>query len=155
MASSPPSWPFESGNTPAKAATDCVDQVIKIFEDNAVAHCGKDHTFIGETGYNTGCPGASDEANHISVAESFFPDLVSQVCQKSYPLFLFAYADACPDNTGTPPNLGCLAGCATNSIGKTPPSQGNGYFGVYHTKDYKTEGDLVLKYTSVPKLSCP
>lgn len=142
VASVPPSWPFETGNTPAQAAKACADQVLSIFQDVAVKPCGKDHVFIGETGYNTGCPGSSDEATHVATAESFFPEMVSLACQNSIPLFFFDYADACPAG-------GCLPGCAS------APNEGNGYFGIYHTENYLTKGDLVLKYSSTPVLTCP
>lgn len=142
VASVPPSWPLESGATPAVAAQACADQVLSIFQSTAVASCGAAHVFIGETGYNTGCPGAPDEANHLAVAESFFPEMISLACQNNIPLFFFDYADACPAG-------GCLPGCS----GET--NVGNGYFGIYHTENYLTKGNLVLKYSAVPGLSCP
>ncbi|MCC7344016.1 MAG: hypothetical protein IT573_03685 [Deltaproteobacteria bacterium] len=142
VASVPPAWPFESGNTPAQAAKACADQVLSIFQEVAVTPCGADHVFIGETGYNTGCPGASDEANHLAAAESFFPEMVSLACQNNIPLFFFDYVDACPAG-------GCLPGCSGEA------NVGNGYFGIYHTENYLTKGDLVLKYSAVPNLGCP
>ena len=142
VASSPPSWPFESGATPQQAAQSCAQQVIEIFNQQAVASCGKDHVFIGETGYNTSCPGSADEANHIAVAEAFYPEMVSLACGQKTPLFFFDYADECPQG-------GCLAGCTGG------PVIGNGYFGIYYTENYQTNGNLVLKFSSVPSLSCP
>jgi hypothetical protein len=142
VASVPPTWPFESGNTPVQAAQDCAQQVLDIFNQTAVASCGAAQSFIGETGYNTGCPGSPDEATHLSVAENFFPDMVSLACQNKIPLFFFDYADACPAG-------GCLPGCPGG------PNEGNGYFGIYYTDNYQTKGDAVLKFPSVPSLACP
>ncbi len=115
---------------------------MSIFQETAVAPCGADHVFIGETGYNTGCPGSADESTHLSVAESFFPEMISLACQNNIPLFFFDYVDACPAG-------GCLPGCPG------APNVGNGYFGIYHTNNYLTKGNLTLKYSAVPNLSCP
>lgn len=142
VANVPPLWPFETGNTPAQAGQDCANQVLQIFNSTAVAACGQAQSFIGETGYNTGCPGYADEANHLSTAESFFPDMVTLACQSNIPLFFFDYADACPAG-------GCLPGCPGG------PNVGNGYFGIYYTENYLTTGNLVLKFPTVPSLSCP
>lgn len=142
VASVPPSWPLESGKTPDEAAEACATQVLKIYNDEAVAACGADNTFIGETGYNTGCPMAAGEANHLAVAEQFIDKMVAKTCTQDVTLFLFDYADACPEG-------GCLPGC------DGAPKEGNGYFGVYHTTMYDTKGDLVPKFSPLPAFSCP
>ena len=139
---SPPTWPLEDGKTAAQGGVACSEQVFSIYQQTAVASCGSDHVFIGETGYNTGCPGGADEAHHTSAAESFVSDLVTTACSDTIGTFLFIYADECPAG-------GCLAGCD----GK--PTLGNGYFGIYHTESYNTKGDLVLKYGTAPTLTCP
>jgi len=138
----PPTWPLEDGVTAAAGGEACSEQVFTIYNDNAVASCGADNVFIGETGYNTGCPGGADEANHTSAAESFVSDLVTTACNDGINTFLFIYADECPES-------GCLAGCEGG------PEVGNGYFGIYHTENYDTKGDLVLKFDTAPTLTCP
>lgn len=142
VASVPPSWPLESGKTADEAAGACADQVLTIYNDEAVAACGAGNTFIGETGYNTGCPMAAGESNHLAVAEQFFEKIVAKTCASDITLFLFDYADACPES-------GCLPGCDGE------PKEGNGYFGVYHTDMYDTKGDLVPKFSPLPVFTCP
>ena len=141
VASSPPSWPFETGNTPKMAASACWTQVKSLFEDNAQMFCGADNTYIGETGYNTGCPMSSGESTHLEVAPHFIDDAVSWTCMQSIGTFLFAFVDACPMG-------GCLAGCSGESI------FGNGYFGLYFTDGYDTMGALTAKYSPLPTLTC-
>ena len=142
VASSPPSWPHETGNTPKMAATACWNEVLKIFTDNAQMFCGADNTYIGETGYNTGCPMSSGEMTHLEVAPLFIDDVVSWTCMQSIGTFLFAFVDACPMS-------GCLAGCDST------PVSGNGYFGLYFTDGYDTMGALTEKYSPLPTLTCP
>lgn len=142
VASVPPAWPFESGMSPDQAAKACANQVIDLYQNNSVVQCGAANVFIGETGYNTGCPGGSDESTHLQVLADFIPEMLSQACSGGIPLFLFAQADVCPET-------GCLPGCPNE------PNLGNGYFGIYHTKDYGTKGDLVLKLPQTPQLTCP
>jgi hypothetical protein len=50
VASSPPVWP--SGSNPAQT---CWSQVQGVFNTDQTA-CGAGNVFLGETGYNTGCP---------------------------------------------------------------------------------------------------
>lgn len=142
VASVPPMWPFESGNSNDTAAEDCANQVIQLFNDNAVKYCGASNVFIGETGYNTGCPGVGDETTHLAVAPLFVEKILAQTCPGDIPLFLFEYTDVCPQG-------GCLPGCPST------PNLGNGYFGIYHTQNYGTKGDTVLKYPTAPSLVCP
>ena len=119
VASVPPMWPDEMGMTPKMAASACWTQVKSLFEDNAQMFCGADNTYIGETGYNTGCPMSSGEMTHLEVAPDFIDDVVSWTCMQSIGTFLFAFVDACPMG-------GCLAGCSGGAT-----MAGNGYFGLY------------------------
>jgi len=50
--------------------------------------------------------------------------------ESGFPAFLFAYSDVCP-------STGCLAGCSEGLR-----DEGNGYFGIFHTQEYLTEGLL-------------
>lgn len=143
VASVPPSWPDESGNTAEMAAEMCWSQVKSLFEDNAQMFCGADNTYIGETGYNTGCPGAMGESTHLAVTPHFIDDFVSWTCDQNIGSFYFAFVDACPMG-------GCLAGCSGSAT-----TAGNGYFGLYNTDMYNTMGALEAKYDPLPTLTCP
>jgi|GEM_PF-1885073 len=142
VASVPPSWPDEAGNSDSKAASMCWTQVKSLFKDNAQMFCGAGNTYIGETGYNTGCPMSSGESTHLLVAPDFIDDVVSWTCGQSIGTFLFAFVDACPMG-------GCQAGCSSTT------TAGNGYFGLYHTDMYNTMGSLEAKYNPLPVLTCP
>ncbi len=137
---SPPDWPLKG--------TPCWQQVQSLFADNSVASCGASHVFIGETGYNTGCPKSPDvPPGLIDEEQTFIEDLKTATCgsdsPSGFPTFLFAYSDVCPAG-------GCLAGCNTVGV----PTEGNGYFGIFHTLKYLTEGEAVAKF-GPPSLSCP
>lgn len=141
VASSPPSWP--------KDGAQCWAQVQKLFSNISQKYCGASHTFIGETGYNTGCPNSPPTvvpSTTLGDEQSFISDLKSSTCSTSspsgFPTFLFAYSDVCP-------STGCVAGCSDSSV-----VEGNGYFGIFHTKNYMTEGPAVAKFTP-PSLACP
>ncbi len=139
VASVPPMWP----NT----GDQCWQQVQTLFRTNSVNYCGASHTFIGETGYNTGCPNDISPAPStlVSYEQAFIKDLVLTTCGKvsvsGFPTFLFAYSDVCPAG-------GCLPGCSGE------PKEGNGYFGIFHTQGYGTQGPLVAKFSPVPSLAC-
>jgi hypothetical protein len=138
---SPPDWPLKG--------TPCWQQVESLYTNNAVASCGATHVFIGETGYNSGCPNNPDvPAGLIGEEQTFIQDLKTATCgagspPSGFPTFLFAYSDVCPAG-------GCLAGCNTPGV----PTEGNGYFGIFHTVNYLTEGEAIAKFTP-PSLSCP
>jgi hypothetical protein len=138
VASVPPSWQ-ENGSQ-------CWQQVQTLFSTVSQRYCGAFHTFIGETGYNTGCPGNGNAPVNVSNEQMFIKNLKAAVCTKislsGFPTFLFAYSDVCPAS-------GCAAGCSGG------PVEGNGYFGIFHTQNYMTEGPLVPKFTPVPSLTCP
>jgi hypothetical protein len=143
VASVPPMWPDEAGNSASVAASMCWTQVKSLFEDNAVMYCGAGNTYIGETGYNTGCPMSMGESTHLAVTPHFVDDALSWTCDQSIGTFLFAFVDACPMG-------GCLAGCSGSAT-----TAGNGYFGLYHTDMYNTMGSLTAKYDPLPTLTCP
>lgn len=138
VASTPPVWP--SGNDPAQT---CWTQVASVFATDQ-ASCGAANVFLGETGYNTGCPNKYQQ-QQVPNEQGFITDLVNATCQSqvSGPLapFLFEFGDVCPAG-------GCLAGCANE------PTEGNGYFGIYFTQGYDTKGPLMPKFSTTPTLSC-
>ena len=138
VASLPPVWP--SGSNPAQT---CWTQVQSVFATDQTS-CGAGNVFLGETGYNTGCPSVYGQ-QQVSNEQSFITDLVSATCQSqvSGPLapFLFEFGDVCPAG-------GCLAGCSGQ------PQEGNGYFGIYFTQNYLTKGPLTPKFATLPSLTC-
>jgi len=138
VASSPPVWP--TGNNPAQT---CWSQVLSVFATDQKS-CGAGNVFLGETGYNTGCPSVYGQ-QHVSDEQSFISQMVTSTCQSqiSGPLapFLFEFGDVCPSG-------GCLPGCPGQ------PQEGNGYFGMYFTQGYLTKGPLSSKFT-IPSLTCP
>ena len=138
VASTPPVWP--SGSNPAQT---CWTQVASVFSTDQ-ASCGAANVFLGETGYNTGCPNNYGQ-QQVPNEQSFITDLVNATCQSqvSGPLapFLFEFGDVCPAG-------GCLAGCPNE------PTEGNGYFGIYFTQGYNTKGPLTPKFSTTPTLTC-
>lgn len=139
VASLPPVWP--TGTNPAQT---CWSQVQSVFSNDQNA-CGAANVFLGETGYNTGCPSVYGQ-QQVSNEQAYITQVVTAACQTqvSGPLapFLFEFGDVCPSG-------GCLAGCAGQ------PQEGNGYFGMYYTQGYETKGSAVSKFTTAPPLSCP
>lgn len=139
VASSPPVWP--SGSNRAQT---CWTQVSGVFATDQQA-CGAANVFLGETGYNTGCPNVYGQ-QQVPNEQSYINQVVSSTCQSqvSGPLapFLFEFGDVCPPG-------GCLPGCAGE------PQEGNGYFGMYFTQGYQTKGPLTAKFTPLPSLTCP
>jgi hypothetical protein len=136
VSSVPPSW--------EKDGPGCWAQVETLYKDNSVKYCGASNVFIGETGYNTGCPGVSSSPP-VKNEEDFIASLKDATCvtqsPSGFPTFLFAYSDVCPAD-------GCKAGCSSSSF-----TGGNGYFGIFYTKDYGTSGPTVAKFTP-PSLQC-
>jgi hypothetical protein len=121
--------------------------VQSLFSTISQKYCGLAHTFIGETGYNTGCPkSVSVPSTTISDEQKFIHHLKTAACrtdsESGFPTFLFAYSDVCP-------STGCAAGCADAGL----PNVGNGYFGIFHTQNYMTEGPAVAKFAP-PSLAC-
>ena len=140
VASVPPSWPNNG--------TQCWQQVQSLFSTVSQKYCGASHTFIGETGYNSGCPNSPNvPSTTIADEQTFIKDLMTSTCATAspsgFPTYLFAYADVCP-------STGCAAGCSDAGL----PNEGNGYFGIFHTQNYMTEGPAVAKFTP-PSLTCP
>ena len=139
VASVPPSWPNDGA--------DCWTQVQTEFTTISQVYCGAANTYIGETGYNTGCPNSPKvPANTVTEEQNFISGLMTTTCAQSspsgFPTFLFAYTDVCPAG-------GCAPGCSDAGL----PIEGNGYFGIFHTKNYMTKGPLVEKFAP-PSLSC-
>jgi hypothetical protein len=140
VASVPPQWPNDGSQ--------CWTQVQELFSSVSQKYCGASRTFIGETGYNTGCPGSVNvPSTTIDDEQTFISDLKTSTCSvaspSGFPTFLFAYSDVCPSS-------GCAPGCSDAGL----PNEGNGYFGIFHTQDYATEGPAVAKFTP-PSLLCP
>ena len=139
VASTPPVWP--TGTNPAQT---CWTQVQSVFAADQTS-CGAANVFLGETGYNTGCPNVYGQ-QQVTNEQSYITQVVNATCQSQVagPLapFLFEFGDVCPSG-------GCLAGCSNQ------PLEGNGYFGMYYTQDYLTKGPLVPKFNSPPTFSCP
>jgi exo-beta-1,3-glucanase (GH17 family) len=139
VASSPPVWP--SGSNPAQT---CWTQVQSVFATDQTA-CGAANVFLGETGYNTGCPSVYAQ-QQVPNEQTYITQVVNATCQSQVtgPLapFLFEFGDVCPSG-------GCLPGCSGQ------PQEGNGYFGIYFTQGYLTKGSLEPKFTTTPSLSCP
>ena len=106
--------------------------------------CGAANVFLGETGYNTGCPSVSGQ-QQVPNEQSFITQMVTATCQSqvSGPLapFLFEFGDVCPAG-------GCLPGCPSQT------QEGNGYFGMYFTQNYLTKGTLEPKFSTIPPLAC-
>jgi hypothetical protein len=139
VASVPPSWPNDGSQ--------CWQQVQSLFSTISQKYCGAARSFIGETGYNTGCPSSVNEpSTTISAEQKFIQDLQTVTCSadsaSGLPTFLFAYSDVCP-------STGCAPGCKDAGL----PNVGNGYFSIFYTKDYMTEGPAVAKFTA-PSLAC-
>ncbi len=139
VAGVPPSWPNDGAQ--------CWQQVQTDFSTISQASCGASHTFIGETGYNTGCPNSSNvPAGLIAEEQTFIANVRTSTCatssQSGFPTFLFAYSDVCP-------STGCAPGCSDAGS----PLEGNGYFGIFYTQQYMTEGPAIAKFPP-PSLVC-
>ncbi|MGH7779483.1 MAG: hypothetical protein ACREQR_06635 [Candidatus Binataceae bacterium] len=140
VASVPPQWPNDGAQ--------CWTQVQTLFSTISQQDCGAANTFIGETGYNTGCPNSPNvPSTTISDEQMFISDLTASACAtpsaSGFPAFLFAYSDVCP-------STGCAPGCSDAGL----PNEGNGYFGIFHTANYQTEGAAVAKFPP-PSFACP
>jgi hypothetical protein len=136
--------------------------------------CGASRTYIGETGYNTGCPMVK-KASLLRGEEDFVDAMLraQPACNgranptAPFPNFLFEYVDVCPAE-------GCLAGCGDPNrcsynccckhvcsdtemcAADCPRCIGNGYFGLFHAPDYGTEGfPPEPKFDPMPSLVCP
>jgi hypothetical protein len=133
IAGLPPTWPA--------SGTACLDQVKRDFVNISQKECGAATTFIGETGFNTGCPKVHG-TDYYADATTFTSGVTGWACDQSFGLFHFAFVDACPHG-------GCRAGCPSE------PIEGNGYFGLYYTENYDTKGALVPKLSPMPSLVCP
>ena len=103
---------FPQRFVPAPSEPTPRDQVKKDFVDISQKQCGAPHVFIGETGFNTGCPGVYG-TQYVADATTFVTGVTQWACEQSLGLFHFAYVDACPAG-------GCLAGCAAKAPATLP-----------------------------------
>lgn len=138
--------------------------------------CGAQHTYIGETGFNSGCPLDSNGDGKLQAERDFVRAMLGDepACKgkrdgaAEIPDFLFEFGDSCPPG-------GCLTGCGDreqcnpeccckhrcSETAKCSPNCpntcfGNGYFGLYHTPHYGTAGfPPEPKFDPVPSLLCP
>jgi hypothetical protein len=167
VAEMPPSWTAHSG-------AECWNDARKEFAVDQKA-CGPQHTYIGETGYNTGCPLMAEAAVQLKAENDFVQAMMQAepACNgKSnpatpFPNFLFEFGDTCPPG-------GCIAGCGDpiqcnaeccchhrcsdnkRCSAGCPACFGNGYFGLYHTPGYATVGfPPEPKFSPTPSLMCP
>ncbi len=137
--------------------------------------CGAGRTYIGETGYNTGCPLAERGKLLLKAEREFVNAMIADepsckgqpAATAPFPNTLFEFSDVCPPG-------GCLAGCGdprecsyeccckhhcTDTLicgANCPRCLGNGYFGLYHSPGYATAGfPLEPKFDPTPSLLCP
>ncbi|HKD68984.1 MAG TPA: hypothetical protein VKB84_19225 [Candidatus Binataceae bacterium] len=137
--------------------------------------CGVANTYIGETGFNSGCPMPGHDAALLKAEKDFVNAMVADepLCKGQpnptapFPNSLFEFTDVCPPG-------GCLAGCGDprecsyecccrhNCTGSyvcssnCPKCIGNGYFGLFRTPGYATVGfPLEPKFDPTPSLLCP
>jgi hypothetical protein len=167
VAEMPPQWTTLSG-------AECWKQARREFAIDQKA-CGVSHTYIGETGFNSGCPSMENHGALLKAQEDFVKAMIQDepVCGGNpnptapLPNFLFEFSDVGPAT-------GCLGGCgdphqcsfncccknicsATEKCGAScPPCLGNGYFGLFHSANYGTRGGTpVPKFNPMPSLLCP
>ena len=168
IANLPPYWSTTDGTECWKQAREqefAVDQKA----------CGATHTYIGETGFNTGCPLTADQPRMLKAEDDFVaamlkaePACNGKTNPTPFPDFLFEFGDVCPPQ-------GCLAGCgdparcnpacccSQHKCSDTmrcdagcPACVGNGYFGLFHTPNYGTSGfPPEPKLDPMPSLMCP
>ena len=167
QANVPPYWSTSSG-------AQCWEAARKEFAVDQKA-CGAQHTYIGETGYNTGCPSMMDARAQLKAGNDFVRTMVRSqaACDgiagspAPFPDFLFEFGDTCPaggciSGCGDPlqcnPDCCCKHQCTSEKICSPgcPECLGNGYFGLYHTPGYTTVGfPPVAKFNPTPSLLCP
>jgi hypothetical protein len=137
--------------------------------------CGAEHTYIGETGYNTGCPSMANGESRLNAERDFVAAMLGDepACSGKpdaaapMPNFLFEFADSgptsgCISGCGDParcnPRCCCKHQCSDNAICAPgcPSCFGNGYFGLYRTPGYATAGfPPEPKFEPMPSLLCP
>jgi hypothetical protein len=167
VAEMPPNWTTLKGAECWQQVRDDLAKVEKA--------CGAAHTYIGETGYNSGCPLESKSDSRLKAEREFVQAMLSdqRACKgqtdgtDAIPNFLFEFGDACPP-------AGCITGCgdpaqcnydccckhkcsgAKKCAAGCPSCLGNGYFGLYHTPHYSTAGfPPEPKFDPTPSLLCP
>jgi hypothetical protein len=167
VAEMPPSWGTLKGADCWKQVRDDLARVKKA--------CGAEHTYIGETGYNSGCPLDTKRQGRLNAEREFVQAMVSNqpACRNqsdgsaALPDFLFEFGDAgpaggCITGCGDPAqcnfNCCCKHQCSDNAkcSAGCPSCFGNGYFGLYHTPHYATAGfPPEPKFDPTPSLLCP
>jgi hypothetical protein len=167
VANLPPLWTTQSGS-------ECWEQARnKEFVVDQKA-CGATRTYIGETGFNTGCPLTANQGDMLKGEADFVAAMVKAepACNGErnptpFPDFLFEFGDVCPPQ-------GCLAGCGdpqrcdptcccqhrcsdeVRCDQGCPACVGNGYFGLFNTPGYGTAGfPPEPKLDPMPSLMCP
>jgi hypothetical protein len=167
VAEVPPSWPTLNGS-------ECWAQARDEQYDVDRKACGAARTYIGEAGYNSGCPlmrGGKDrlkaERDFIAAMLSEEPACNGKTNDTPIPDFLFEYGDTCPpggciSGCGDPaqcnPKCCCRHQCSDGAVcaAGCPSCDGNGYFGLYHTPGYATVGfPPVSKFDPATSLMCP
>lgn len=168
MANLPPYWSTTDG-------TECWKQARGQEFTLDQKACGASRTYIGETGFNTGCPLTANQERMLKAENDFVAAMVKaeptcngQANPTPFPDFLFEYSDVGPAQ-------GCLAGCgdparcnpacccSQHKCSPTvrcepgcPACTGNGYFGLVRTPGYRTSGfPPELKLDPMPSLMCP
>jgi hypothetical protein len=167
VADVPPNWTKATG-------AECWQQVRdEEFAVDAKA-CGASHTYIGEAGYNSGCPLMTDGSSKLNAERDFIaamlndePECNGKTNAAPMPNFLFEFGDTCPpggciSGCGDPqqcnPKCCCRHQCGDGAVcaPNCPSCLGNGYFGVYRTPGYATIGfPPEPKFNPPPSLMCP
>jgi hypothetical protein len=86
--------------------------------------------------------GAPPTGVDFIAAHPYCQNVAATSSQSGFPTFLFAYSDVCPAS-------GCAPGCGDAGL----PLEGKGYFGIFHTRHYMTEGPASAKFPP-PSLVC-
>lgn len=168
LAEVPPRWAVASG-------AECWEQARNGYFAVDQKACGAARTYIGETGFNTGCPSMTNRDIMLKAERDFIAAMVAAqpACSGQpnpaapFPSFLFEFADTgpaegCLSGCGDPlrcnPSCCCRHRCSGGAIcaPDCPSCFGNGYFGLYRTPDYRTVGfPPQPKFNPMPSLLCP
>jgi hypothetical protein len=168
VADVPPYWATLGG-------AECWDQArdAKFAVDQKA--CGAARTYMGETGYNSGCPAMAHEDTKLKAESDFVQAMLAAepACNGKpnpaapFPNFLFEFGDTgppggcmagCGDPVQCNPRCCCKHQCSDQAICKPgcPACFGNGYFGLYRTPGYGTAGfPPDSKFDPPPTLLCP
>ncbi len=167
VAQMPPQWLTHSG-------AQCWERARREFAIDQKA-CGASTTYIGETGFNSGCPTAPNARALLDAERDFVDAMVGAqpACNSRpnpaapFPNFLYEFEDVgpatgcmagCGDRRRCSYNCCCKHVCSANQRCEPdcPRCVGNGYFGLYHAPGYGTDGfPPVPKFAPMPSLLCP